>query len=63
VLRGPGFERVDVPLEPELPPNRWDRGQIVAESVDVDVELAPDTRIEVGWLAADGASLATVTLP
>ncbi|MCC7368570.1 MAG: DUF2079 domain-containing protein [Chloroflexi bacterium] len=64
------------PLDPYLPPRRWDRGQLVAETVDL--RPPPETpagsyRVRLGWRdqngrpasvnGADTVDMATVTLP
>jgi hypothetical protein len=70
-------DRVEsVPLDPYLPPDRWERGQIVVEAIDL--RPPPGTpfgvyRLRLGWrdqlgrpVASDGGELAevgTVTLP
>ena len=46
-----------VPLDPVLPPNRWDRGQVVVEAVDLrpDAGVSPgEYRLRVGWRDANG---------
>jgi hypothetical protein len=65
-----------VPLDPYLPPNRWDRGQVVVESIDL--RPPPEApagvyRVRLGWRDQQGRAVAsnggemvdvgTVTLP
>jgi hypothetical protein len=65
-----------VPLDPYLPPNRWDRGQVVVEALDL--RPPPETpagvyRVRLGWRDQQGRVVAsgggemvdvgTVTLP
>jgi hypothetical protein len=69
-------DRVEgVPLDPYLPPNRWDRGQIVVEAIDLrpPAGSAGTYRLRLGWrdqqgrtVASDGGEtveVGTVTLP
>lgn len=70
-------DRVEgVPLDPYLPPNRWDRGQIVVEALDLRPPpgIAPGTyRLRLGWRDRQGrpvpsaggemVEVGTVTLP
>ena len=65
-----------MPLDPYLPPNRWDRGQIVVEAMDL--RPPPETpagayRVRLGWRDQQGrpvlsggsemVEVGTVTLP
>ena len=65
-----------VPLDPYLPPNRWDRGQVVVEALDLRPPpgTPPGTyRLRLGWRDRQGrpvmsggselAEVGTVTLP
>lgn len=48
------------PLAPYLPPSRWDRGQVVVDSVDLELQAAPPTgvyRVRLAWVDADGRPL------
>jgi hypothetical protein len=74
---GQVVDRVEgVPLDPYLPPNRWDRGQIVAEALDVRPPAGLPSgvyRLRLGWRDRQGrpvlsagnemVEVGTVTLP
>jgi hypothetical protein len=79
-LVGPAGQVVDriegVPLDPYLPTNRWDRGQMVVEALDLRPPAGSPPgqyRLRLGWLdrqgrpvASDGGDMVevgTVTLP
>lgn len=55
---GQVVDRVEgVPLDPYLPPNRWDRGQIVVEALDLRPPSGLATgayRLRVGWRDRQG---------
>jgi hypothetical protein len=64
------------PLDPYLPPRRWDRGQLVAEAIDLRPPAGTPAgayRVRLGWqdqqsrpVFVDGSEMvdvATVTLP
>jgi hypothetical protein len=63
---GRAVARVEsVPLDPYLPPNRWERGQIVIEAIDL--RPSPDVppgeyRLRLGW-RDQLADVGTVRLP
>lgn len=74
---GQVVDRIEgVPLNPYLPPNRWDRGQIVAEALDLRPPWdtpAGRYRLRLGWRDRQGrpvlaggtdmVEVGTVTLP
>jgi uncharacterized membrane protein len=45
------------PLDPYLPPSRWERGQVVVESIDLPLPPSPPPgpyRLTLAWLDPDG---------
>lgn len=58
---GQVVDRIEnVPLDPYLPTNRWDRGQIVVEAIDLRPPpgtLAGVYRLRLGWLDQQGRAV------
>ncbi len=59
------------PLDPYLPPRRWDRGQVVVEWIELPLPAGGPYRIAIGWVdeagrplrLGDGSERAAILIP